>query len=77
MLLVAEGASFEGRACPQCGRLAATGETCPFDTQPLRVVDAAERAVDAALGQSATVHVIRHETAALAERGSIAALLRY
>lgn len=77
-LLLAGGVQLAGRSCPQCGRLSADeAPACPVDGADLRVVDAPEHAILAALRQGAEVHVVRHHSDALTEHGSIAALLRW
>jgi peptide subunit release factor 1 (eRF1) len=77
VLMLTESVRLNGFVCPRCGRLTATNGACTHDASPLEPVDAAERAVDAAIRQSAEVDVFHHDAAALDERGSIAALLRY
>ena len=77
-LLVAHGASLHAQLCPLCRRLSANGERrCRLDGAPLGSVDAIEHALELAAHQSAQVAVMRHEVAALRNRGSIAALLRW
>ena len=77
-LLVAHGASLHAQLCPLCGQLSANGERrCRLDGAPLGSVDAIEHALELAAHQSAQVAVMRHEVAALRNRGSIAALLRW
>ncbi len=67
VLLVVEGVELVGGRCPRCGRLSASAEgACQADGSPLTAVDAIEHVV-----------VVRHETAALRDHGSIAALLRW
>jgi|CZKG01.1.fsa_nt_gi peptide chain release factor subunit 1 len=77
-LLFAHGFTAPGFACPQCGRLSVGALACPADgTTPEPVEDVIERAIELALRQSAEVLAVRHHPDALAQRGSIAALLRY
>ena len=77
-LLVLEGADLVAGRCPRCGRLFASAEAvCRVDGSQLTSVDASEHAVELAVRRSAEVVVVRHETAPLRERGSIAALLRW
>jgi peptide chain release factor subunit 1 len=77
-LLLAQGFRAPGLVCPRCGRLSATGVSCPMDGAELQprenVVD---EAVERALGQAIEVLVVRDQTSELERHGSIAALLRY
>jgi protein required for attachment to host cells len=75
-LLVAAGASFTAGLCPRCGSLSTTRASCEVDGASLESVDGIEHAVRLAEDQAAEVVIIRHEVAALAEHGSIAALTR-
>jgi len=77
-LLVAEGFVAPGLSCPRCGRLSATGSSCPMDAAELQghenIVD---HAVKRAMDQSIEVLIIRDQRSELERQGSIAALLRY
>lgn len=77
-LLLAQGFRAPGLVCPDCGRLSATGASCPMDGAELQprenVVD---DAVERALSQSIEVLVIGDQSSELERHGSIAALLRY
>jgi peptide chain release factor subunit 1 len=77
-LLLAQGFAAPGLVCPRCGRLSATGASCPMDGAELRprenVVD---DAVERAMAQSIEVLVLRDQRSELERHGSIAALLRY
>jgi hypothetical protein len=75
VLLIAHGASFTAGLCPRCGRLWASSARCPLDGAGLASVDAIKHAAGRAATQAAEVAVVRHEVSALAEHGSIAALL--
>jgi peptide subunit release factor 1 (eRF1) len=76
-LLVDDGFSAPGAACPACGWLGPSGERCPVDGTALEQVgDITEQAVEAALTQSAEVVFVRqHED--LGAYGGIAALQRF
>jgi peptide subunit release factor 1 (eRF1) len=79
-LLVAEGFSAAGVACPRCGWLGSESENgkCPADGAELeRDEDVIERAIAAAIAQDADVLVVHHEREELVAQGSLAALLRY
>lgn len=77
-LLIAAGARLTAGRCPRCGSLFADpAGRCRHDDSELEAVDAIEHAVEAAGTRSAEVVVITHDPEALAERGSIAALLRW
>lgn len=77
VLLVADGFAAPGVACPSCGWLGADGERCPVDgTELARCDDITERAIEAAVRQSAQTHFVRHHDD-LATHGGIAALLRF
>ena len=79
-LLVAEGFSAPGFACPQCGWLVSEtdGGTCPADGSALdRREDVVESAIAAALAQDAEVLIVRHEREQLEELAPVAALVRY
>jgi peptide chain release factor subunit 1 len=77
-LLIAQGFAAPGLICPSCGRLSATGASCPLDGVELEprenIVD---DAVARAMAQSIAVLVLRDQRSELERRGSIAALLRY
>jgi peptide chain release factor subunit 1 len=77
-LLLAQGFGAPGLVCPRCGRLSATGASCPMDGAELQphqnIVD---DAVECALSQSIEVLIFRDQTSELERHGSIAALLRY
>jgi peptide subunit release factor 1 (eRF1) len=76
-LLLADGFHAPGFQCPSCGLLTAEGDRCPIDDTPLeRREDIVETAIEAALGQSADILVVRHHDD-LAKHDSIAALLRF
>ncbi len=81
-LLVREGAAAPGTKCVTCGWLGPAGiRSCPVDETTLDAVDnVVEPAIQAAIQQSAAVHVLRpaagqQSTEPISER--IAALLRY
>jgi peptide subunit release factor 1 (eRF1) len=79
-LLVTEGYTIEGFACPQCGLLVKASDTgvCAADGAKLeRREDVIESAIASALEQDADVLVVHHDRDKLAQLGSIAALLRY
>jgi peptide subunit release factor 1 (eRF1) len=79
-LLVAEGFTTHGFACPACGLLVSDSEVgaCPADGSTLeRREDVIESAIAAALAQDAEVLVVHHEPDRLVELGSLAAVLRY
>jgi peptide chain release factor subunit 1 len=82
-LLVSHGASEPGTKCVTCGWLGPAGiQTCPVDETTTDAVDnIVEPAIQAAIQQSATVHVLRpaagSEEGAEAIGSPIAALLRY
>jgi len=64
--------------CPTCGWLALSGTSCPVDEGPLEPhEDVVESAIEAALAQGATVIALEHLAGDLAERGDVAALLRF
>ncbi len=73
-LLVAAGSSFTAGLCPRCGSISTTRASCELDGASLESVDGIEHAIRLAADQAAEVIIIGHEFAALAERGSIAAL---
>ncbi len=77
-LLLADGFSATARMCPQCGWLGPDHvESCPADGSDMeRRDDIAELAIGRALGQSAEVLVPRRSSE-IAERGGIAAVLRF
>jgi peptide subunit release factor 1 (eRF1) len=76
-LLVREGAEEPGAKCVTCGWLGAAGPTvCPVDETALDEVDnIVEPAIQAALQQSAKVHVVREPEPPF--DGPLAAVLRY
>jgi peptide chain release factor subunit 1 len=83
-LMVREGATAEGRKCVTCGWLGPAGiETCPVDETQLDHVDnIVEPAIQAAIQQSAAVHVIAEpedpdEPSPAPFEGPVAAVLRY
>ncbi len=77
-LLLTQGFVAPGLSCPRCGRLSATGTSCPMDAAELQprenIVD---HAVKRALSQSIEVLIFRYHRSELARQGSIAAFLRY
>jgi peptide subunit release factor 1 (eRF1) len=77
-LLLAQGFVAPGLSCPRCGRLSATGTSCPMDATELQpnenIVD---HAVKRALSQSIEVLIFRYHRSELERHGSIAAFLRY
>jgi peptide chain release factor subunit 1 len=76
-LLVEDGFSATGVACPKCGWLGVEGSTCPVDGTDLdQGVDIVEGAIQLALAKSGEAHHIRYNPD-LQGLGSIAALLRY
>ena len=83
-LLVQEGADAEGTKCVTCGWLGTAGPVyCPVDETHLdRVENIVEPAIQAAIQQSAHVHVIAapddpQEEKAVPFDGPLAAVLRY
>lgn len=77
-LLLPSRARQLGRACTVCGRLSAGGPAvCPVDGADTRAVDAAEHAIQRAVGQAADVVILRRHPEALDRHGSIGALLRW
>src|SRR3954462_1586707 len=81
VLLMPEGAEAPGTKCVTCGWLGPAGrESCPVDETTLDAVEnIVEPAIQAALQQSARVHVIRREPDAAAPPfdAPLAALRRY
>ena len=76
-LLLEAGFSSPGVACPGCGWLGTSGESCPFDGGRLeRRDDVVENAIESAIGQSAEVLVMRHHDDLRAQEG-IGAVLRF
>lgn len=77
-LLLAHGFSATGALCPRCGWLGgAEVERCPADGTPTeRRDDIVELAIDRALAQSAAVLVPRRSSE-VADRGGLAAILRF
>jgi peptide subunit release factor 1 (eRF1) len=82
--LVKEGAEAEGTKCVTCGWIGTAGPVnCPVDETRLdRVDNIVEPAIQAAIQQSADVHVLEAPEAAPSERvepfpGPLAAVLRY
>jgi len=77
-LLLTQGLAASGFVCPQCGRLSAGETSCPGDgIAPEPRQDIIPSAIQVAMDQSAEVLVVRDRPEALAEYGSVAALLRY
>lgn len=77
-LLIEDGAKLIAGRCPRCGRLSASpGGVCRIDGETMEEVDGAVHAIDFAAERSVEVVVVRHEPEELAQRGSIAALLRW
>lgn len=77
-LLLVDGLSAPGFACPSCGRLSTESGPCPLDgATPVRRADVVESAVELALHQDAQVLFLRHLPERLAAHGSIGALLRF
>src|SRR3954468_4578918 len=80
-LLVREGAGAPGVKCVTCGWMGPAGvERCPVDDTALDAVEnVVEPAIQSALQQSATVHVVREPYGEDGERlaAPLAALLRY
>jgi peptide subunit release factor 1 (eRF1) len=79
-LLYEDGFTAPGVACPQCGYVG-TADTCAIGTADSEcprehVDDVVERAVQAAVQQSADVLVVRHHPD-LGEHGRIGAVLRF
>jgi hypothetical protein len=76
-LLVVEGASAAGTKCVTCGWLGPAGQQhCSVDETALDAVDnIVEPAIQAAIQQSAAVHVLKHRAPPVA--GPVAAILRY
>jgi hypothetical protein len=76
-LLLADGARLDAVVCPRCGRLSATGDTCPVDGAPLAAEDVTGRVVASAIRQGGDVVAVHRDPGRLERRGSIAALLRH
>lgn len=77
ILLYEPGLRAVGAACPRCGWISTTGETCPVDGSALEEVeDVVEAAIEAAVGQSAEVLPVRHHSD-LGPHGRIGAVLRF
>ncbi len=78
VLLVDRGYSAPGVLCPQCGWLGGAGfSECQADGTPVeRCDDIVEAAIERAITQSASVHVVR-DRPELASHGHIAAILRF
>lgn len=77
-LLVEEGAGLTAWRCERCGRLYPSAvESCPLDGGSVKPVDGAMHAIDLAAERSSEVVMVRFEREELAQRGSIAALLRW
>ena len=78
-LLVREGAEASGTKCVTCGWLGQAGpERCPVDETVLDAVDnIVEPAIQAAIKQSAAVHVVRSDDGDAPFSQPVAALLRY
>jgi peptide chain release factor subunit 1 len=78
ILLMEDGFTAAGVACPRCGWMAAEGpERCPIDGEELeRRPDVIENAVELALAQSAEVMFVRHHDD-LPKHGGIGAVLRF
>jgi peptide chain release factor subunit 1 len=76
-LFVVEGATAAGTKCVTCGWLGpAAPQTCPVDETTLDAVEnVVEPAIQAAIQQSATVHVLKQEDPPIPP--PMAALLRY
>lgn len=80
VLLVADGATTEGSACPNCGYFAAGGfDRCPAcDSQTEAVPDVIEHAVERAFLSGAQIETVFGEPRDwLLARGGLAAVLRY
>jgi peptide chain release factor subunit 1 len=76
-LLLDETFAAPGSECPECGWLGPPGERCPVDGTPLaQHPDVTERAVEAALQQSADAVFVHHHPD-LRELGGIASLNRF
>ena len=81
-LMVREGAEAPGTKCVTCGWLGPAGlEGCPVDETQLDVVEnIIEAAIQAAIQQSASVHVVHQgdgDESAAPFSGPMAVLLRY
>jgi peptide chain release factor subunit 1 len=77
-LLLEDRFRAAGLQCPSCGLLTAEGDRCPIDDTRLEQRDdIVESAIEAAIGQSAEILVVRHDLDHIAKHGSIAALLRF
>jgi peptide chain release factor subunit 1 len=77
-LLVVRGFAAGGSSCRRCGRLAASGASCPMDAGELQAHEnIIDEAIKRALSQSIEVLICRDQASELERHGSIAALLRY
>ena len=76
-LLVAEGFHAPGVVCTRCGWMGGGGERCPVDDSELaRRDNVLETAIEAALGQSAQVVIVRHHED-LGPLDGVGAVLRF
>jgi peptide subunit release factor 1 (eRF1) len=77
-LVVEPNFESHGVRCPECGWLGPSGDTCPADGTTLEErEDIMEDAVQLAIAQSAGVLRVRHHIDEIADRGGIAAVLRF
>ena len=77
VLLIAQEARLTAAQCPRCGHVSSLEERhCACHGVRLTSIDAIGHAVTLASEQAARVVVMRHESEALAHRGSIAVLVR-
>jgi len=74
--LIAQDARLAAGQCPRCGHVSTVESRCACDGVRLISVDAIGPAVRLASEQAARVVVMRHESDALTQHGSIAALIR-
>jgi peptide chain release factor subunit 1 len=76
-LLVDDAFEATGVACPKCGWLGISGDSCPVDGSELeRDVDLVEKVIERTHAQSGQIHFVRYHQD-LEALGSIGALLRF
>lgn len=78
LLLDEQFGGAPGVQCLECGWLGLEGDTCPADGSELaQLEDLTEAMIELSVQQSAELHAVRHERAALEQHGGAAALLRF